>query len=87
MALIPKGNVIKYILLKIDPTCSLEIEVSEQYTDNEVEGKMKTVMMAIIRPSTQEQPEKKKAITYRYRLHKDEKTKNKIDILLYRSSS
>ena len=67
IALIPNGNVIKYILLKIDPTCSLEIEVSEQYIDNDVEGKMNTVIMAIIRPSTQEQPEnEKKAIPYRY---------------------
>ena len=76
IALIPNGNVIKYILLKIDPTCSLEIEVSEQYIDNDVEGKMNTVIMAIIRPSTQEQPEnEKKTITYRYQSLKRRKVK------------
>ena len=89
IALIPNGNVIKYILLKIDPTCSLEIEVSEQYIDNDVEGKMNTVIMAIIRPSTQEHPANEK-LKYKSRsisLPIAKKKKRKTDMMPHRSNS
>ena len=87
IALIPKGNVIKYILLKIDPTCSLEIEVSEQYIDNDVEGKMNTVIMAIIRPSTQEPPINEKYETDSISLPIAKKKKRKTDMMPHRSNS
>ena len=87
IALIPNGNVIKYILLKIDPTCSLEIEVSEQYIDNDVEGKMNTVIMAIIRPSTQEHPANEKYKNHSISLPIAEKKKRKPDMIPHRSNS